>query len=168
MPKVYFLVRRMRIVRMLRNALCRGALRLCAAVRIMRMAHGFASVADNAQAGNSVAEPAFAEFAGFAWVILRGGFLTRIRYGRRERGASIASGCKPRFAGFAVCTPARVGVEFTPLKPKNGHPYFSQCWCGFSAISGPKNGKSATVKFGFKKGAAVRADPLAVCSQAMR
>ena len=110
MPKVYFLVRRMRIVRMPRNALCRRALRLCAAVRIMRMAHGFASVADNAQAGNPVAEPAFAGFAGFAGVIVReGSFLAKIRYGGRERGASIASGCKPRFAGFAVCTPVKGG-----------------------------------------------------------
>ena len=111
MLKVYFLVRRMRIVRMLRNALCRGALRLCAAVRIMRMAHGFASVADDAQAGNPVAKPAFAGFAGFAWVIVReGSFLAKIRCGGRERGASIASGCKPRFAGFAVCTPAKGGA----------------------------------------------------------
>ncbi len=82
MLKVYFLVRRMRIVRMLRNALCRGALRLCVTVRIVHMTHGFASVADDAQPGNPVAKPAFAGFAGFAWVILReGSFLDKIRYG---------------------------------------------------------------------------------------
>ena len=74
----------------------------------MRMPNGFAAVADDAQAGNPVAEPAFAGFAGFAWFIVReGSFLAKIRYGGRERGASIASGCKPRFAGFAVCTPGK-------------------------------------------------------------
>jgi hypothetical protein len=41
-----------------------------------------------------------------------------------------------------------VGIEFTPLKPENGHPYSSQCWRGFPAISGQKNGKSATERFG--------------------
>ncbi len=208
MLKVYFLVRRMRIVRMPRNALCRRALRLCAAVRIMRMAHGFASVADNAQAGNPVAEPAFAEFAGFAWVILRkGAFLPIFQCGRRERGAPIASAGKPRFAGFAICTRCaglptarqewyafcayrrrkqrqsiartrssrvrntrrqRMGVEFTPLEPKNGYPYSSQYWRGFRPISGPKIGKSATVRFGRRNGPAVRADPWVVCGQAMR
>jgi len=77
-------------------------------MRNVRMAYGFASVADGAQARDPVAKPAFAGFAGFAWVILReGSFLAKIRYGRRERGASIASECKPRFAGFAVCTPAK-------------------------------------------------------------
>lgn len=98
----------LRIVRMPRNALCRKDLRLCAVVRIMRISNGFASVAIDAQAGNPDAVPAFAGFAGFAWVIVReGSFLTKIRYGGRERGASIASGCKPRFAGFAVCTPTK-------------------------------------------------------------
>jgi len=76
--------------------------------KIMRMGHGFASIADDAQDKNPVAKPAFAGFAGFAWVIVReGSFLAKIRYGGRERGVSIASGCKPRFAGFAVCTPAK-------------------------------------------------------------
>ena len=77
-------------------------------MRIVRMAHGFASVADDAKTGNPVAEPAFAGFAGFAWVILRkGSFLAKFPCGRRERGASIASECKPRFAEFAVCTPGK-------------------------------------------------------------
>jgi hypothetical protein len=90
--KVYFLVRRMRIVRMPRNALCRRALRLCAAVRIMRMAHGFASVADNAQAGNPVAEPAFAEFAGFACHSTEGGLPADIpmREARARRSDSVS------------------------------------------------------------------------------
>ena len=95
----------LRIVRMARNALCRSALRLCAVVRILRIAYGFASVADDAQAGSPGAVPTLAGFAGFAWVILReGSFLPKIPCGGRERGTSIASGCKPRFAGFAVCT----------------------------------------------------------------
>jgi hypothetical protein len=55
-----------------------------------------------------------------------GSFLAKIQYGGRERGISLASNCKPRFAGFAVCTPTKGGVEFTPLKPENGHPYSSQ------------------------------------------
>jgi len=62
-----------------------------------------------------VAKPAFAGFAGFAWVIVReGSFLAKIRYGGCERGASIASGCKPRFAGFAVCTRRRRPVATMP------------------------------------------------------
>ena len=91
-----------------RNALCHEAFGQCAALRILRKPDRFAPVADDALAGNPVTEPAFAGFAGFAWVILReGSFLAKIRYGGRERGASVASGCKPRFAGFAVCTPAK-------------------------------------------------------------
>jgi hypothetical protein len=81
----------------------------------MRMTQGFAAVADDAQAGNPVAKPAFAGFAGFAWVIVReGSFLSKIRYGGRERGASIASECKPRFAGFAVCTQVDWAIEPNP------------------------------------------------------
>ena len=191
-----------------RIALCRVALRLCAALRILRMPNGFASVADDAQTGIPVTEPTFAEFAGFARVIVReGSFLAKIRYGGRERGAPIASAGKPRFAGFAICTRCaglptarqewyafcayrrrkqrqsiartrssrvrntrrqRMGVEFTPLEPKNGYPYSSQYWRGFRPISGPKIGKSATVRFGRRNGPAVRADPWVVCGQAMR
>lgn len=33
-----------------------------------------------------------------------GSFLAGFVYGGRERGAFLASDCKPRFAGFAVCT----------------------------------------------------------------
>jgi hypothetical protein len=61
-----------------------------------------------------------------------------------------------------------LGVELTPLKPKNGHPYSIQCWQGFQAISVPKNGKTATLTFGRRKGPVVNADPSVVCSQAMR
>ena len=97
-----------------------------------------------------------------------GSFLAKVPCGRRQRGASIASGCKPRFAGFAVCTPAKGGTGFVPLEPKSGHPYSCQYWCGLPLISGPKNGKSATVKLGRGKGPAVYADPWEVCIQAMR
>ena len=61
-----------------------------------------------------------------------------------------------------------VWVEFTPLKPKNGHPYFGQCWRGFPEISGPKNGKSATVILGRRKGYRLNRYPLAVFTQVMR
>ena len=63
---------------------------------------------------------------------------------------------------------SRVRIEFVPLQPKNGHPYCSQYWRVFRAISWSKNGKTATVRFGRKKRPAVRADPWAGCSQAMR
>jgi hypothetical protein len=33
-----------------------------------------------------------------------GSFLAGFIYGGRERAARLPSGCKPRFAGFAVCT----------------------------------------------------------------
>src|SRR5512143_2624188 len=36
----------------------------------------------------------------------KGSFLAKFPYGGRERSASPPSGCKPRFAGFAVCTSA--------------------------------------------------------------
>ena len=36
----------------------------------------------------------------------KGSFLAKLPYGGRERSASPPSGCKPRFAGFAVCTSA--------------------------------------------------------------
>ena len=64
----------------------------------------------------------------------KGSFLAINPCGRRQRGIALPLGCKPRFAGFAVCTSARVGVEFTPLEPQNGHPYSSQCWRGLQAI----------------------------------
>jgi hypothetical protein len=61
-----------------------------------------------------------------------------------------------------------VSVEFTPLKPENGHPYSGQYWRGFRAISGAKIGKTATLKFGRRKGYRFKRYPLVVCSQAMR
>ena len=33
-----------------------------------------------------------------------GSFQAKVLYGARERGACLPLGCKPRFAGFAVCT----------------------------------------------------------------
>lgn len=42
----------------------------------------------------------------------------------RERGASIAVGCKPRFAGFAVCTPARAGRSIHTPEAENRPPLF--------------------------------------------
>ena len=168
-PKVHIVGWRLRIVRMPRNALCRGALRLCDAVRIVRKGQGFASVADDAQTTNPVTKPTFAEFAGFARVMLReGSFLAEIRYGGRERTACLVSECEPRFARFAVRTPAKGGVEFTHFEAKNGHPYSSQYWRGFTAISGLNNGKTATLRFGRRKGPAECADPSGVCSQAIR
>ena len=37
----------------------------------------------------------------------KGSFLAKTPCGRRERGIALAPDCKPRFAGFAVCTPAK-------------------------------------------------------------
>lgn len=48
----------------------------------------------------------------------KGSFLAINPCGGRQRGIALPSECKPRFAGFAVCTTAREGVEFTPLEQK--------------------------------------------------
>jgi hypothetical protein len=90
----------------------------------------------------------------------KGSFLAINPCGRRQRGIALPSGCKPRFAGFAVCTQQGVCVEFTPLKPKNGHPYSSQFWRGFQAIFLPKTGKTATEKVGRSKGYRLNRHPL--------
>jgi hypothetical protein len=67
-------------------------------------------------------------------------------------GASAAlryrQGANRGLQGLRFAPRPRVGVEFTPLKPENGHLYSSQCWHGFPMISGLENGKTATVKFG--------------------
>lgn len=55
---------------------------------------------------------------------------------------------------------SRVGVKFTPLKPKNGHPFSSQFWRGFRAISVSKIGKTAALEFGRRKRACGACRPL--------
>lgn len=181
-----------------RNALCRGAFGQCTAVRIVRMTSKFAAVADDAQAGNPAAKPAFAGFAGFAWVIIvrEGPSFPKSDTGARARRFDSVR-VQTEVCRVCSCTPAmlggrrnaapvlvwlqscgrprvrtcvrtqcagthphsattsngrRMGVEFTTLESKNGDPCSNQHWRGFSAISGPKNGKTATVKFGRRKG----------------
>ena len=88
----------------------------------------------------------------------KGSFLAIFQCGRRQRGIALPSGCKPRFAGFAVRTrqrrPAGVsavvcgmaGTQMVRTSVRTGfaglHPAArkrpgtkAQCWCGFAADS---------------------------------
>ena len=44
----------------------------------------------------------------------KGSFLAKSQCGGRERGIALASDCKPRFAGFAVCTPPPSATHHEP------------------------------------------------------
>jgi hypothetical protein len=70
-----------------------------------------------------------------------GSFLAIFRCGGRERGASIASGCKPRFAGFAVCRGAgseveRVRILCVPLPGKSSNPLPGLDLQGYARLGG--------------------------------
>lgn len=108
-------------------------------------------------------------------------------YGRRERVCPGERGPSWRYSHAGGASAALryrqggnrglQGLRFAPRQgwalnshplSRNCHPFQSQCWRGLPPIPMPKSDKTATVPLGRRKGPTVNADPLAVCSQAMR
>jgi hypothetical protein len=82
----------------------------------------------------------------------KGSFLAIFQCGRRQRGIALPSEWKPRFAGFAVCTPARVCVEFTPFESKTATHFQASAGELFARFQRQKSAKRPPCDLAEEKG----------------